>query len=54
MVEQLERDSALQGTTLFVLLSQRHPDRYRPTQVRTFQRQIAAYGEFFCRFVPSC
>lgn len=43
VVEQLERDPALQGTTLFALLCQRHPDRYRPTQVRTLQRQIAAW-----------
>src|SRR5579883_1618112 len=35
VVEQLERDPALQGTTLFALLCQRHPERYRPTQVRT-------------------
>src|SRR5579884_3272787 len=43
VVEHLERDPALQGTTLFALLCQRHPDRYRPTQVRTLQRQIAAW-----------
>ena len=43
VVEQLERDPALQGTTLFALLCQRHPDRYRPTQLRTLQRQIAAW-----------
>jgi hypothetical protein len=28
---------------LFALLCQRHPDRYRPTQVRTLQRQITAW-----------
>ena len=41
--EQLQRDPALQGTTLFALLCARHPDRYRPTQVRTLQRHIAAW-----------
>src|SRR5690348_1867625 len=40
---QLERDPALQGTTLFALLCERHPDRYRPTQVRTLQRHIAQW-----------
>ena len=40
VVEQLERDPALQATTLFALLCARHPGRYRPTQVRTLQRQI--------------
>ncbi len=35
VVEQLERDPALQGSTLFALVCQRHPGRYRPTQVRT-------------------
>jgi Mu transposase, C-terminal domain len=43
VVEQLEADPALQGTTLFALLCLRHPHRYRPTQVRTLQRQIAAW-----------
>jgi hypothetical protein len=40
VVSQLERDAALQGSTLFALLCERHPDRYRPTQVRTLQRHI--------------
>jgi hypothetical protein len=40
IVSQLERDPALQGSTLFALLCERHPDRYRPTQVRTLQRHI--------------
>jgi hypothetical protein len=40
VVAQLERDPALQGSTLFALLCERHPDRYRPTQVRTLQRHI--------------
>ena len=41
--EHLERDPALQGTTLFALVCARHPGRYRPTQVRTLQRHIAAW-----------
>lgn len=40
VVSQVERDPALQGSTLFALLCERHPDRYRPTQVRTLQRHI--------------
>src|SRR6266496_2847746 len=43
VVEQLERDPALQGSTLFALLCQRHPGHYRPTQVRTLQRHIARW-----------
>src|SRR5919109_1357399 len=43
VVEQLERDSALQGSTLFGLLCERHPGRYQPTQVRTLQRHIARW-----------
>src|SRR6185437_8425912 len=43
VVEQLEQDPALQGTTLFALLTTRHPGTYRPTQVRTLQRHIAAW-----------
>src|SRR5579859_488026 len=43
VVEQLQRDPALQGSTLFALLCQRHPERYRPTQVRTLQRHIARW-----------
>src|SRR5437879_11784746 len=39
----LERDPALQGSTLFALLCERHPDRYRPPQVRTLQRHIAQW-----------
>jgi len=41
VVEQLERDPALQGTTLFALLTEKHPSRYQATQVRTLQRHIA-------------
>lgn len=40
VVSQLEHDPALQGSTLFALLCERHPDRYRPAQVRTLQRHI--------------
>ena len=40
---ELERDPALQGSTLFALLCERHPERYRPTQMRTLQRHIAKW-----------
>jgi hypothetical protein len=43
VVEQLERDPALQATTLFALLCEKHPDRYRPTQDRTLRRHIARW-----------
>jgi len=43
VVEQLERDPALQSTTLFALLCERNPDRYRPTQDRTLRRHIARW-----------
>jgi hypothetical protein len=43
VVEQLERDPALQGATLFALLCEQHPGRYSPTQVRTLQRHIAQW-----------
>ena len=43
VVEQLERDPALQGSTLFALLCEQHPGRYRPTQIRTLQRHIARW-----------
>jgi Helix-turn-helix len=43
VVEQLQRDPALQGATLFAELCQRHPGTYRPTQVRTLQRHIAQW-----------
>lgn len=39
--EQVERDPALQGTTLFAVFCAQHPEHSTPTQVRTFQRQIA-------------
>jgi hypothetical protein len=40
---QLERDPALQGTTLFGLLCERHPGRYQEGQLRSLQRQIASW-----------
>jgi len=43
VVEQLERDPALQAATLFALLCEKHPDRYRPTQERTLRRHIAKW-----------
>jgi hypothetical protein len=43
VVEQLERDPALQGATLFAELCQRYPGAYRSTQVRTLQRHIARW-----------
>lgn len=43
VVSELERDPALQGSTLFALLCERHPGRYRPTQMRTLQRYIAKW-----------
>jgi hypothetical protein len=43
VVEQLERDPALQATTLFALLCAMQPGKYRPTQVRTLQRHIATW-----------
>jgi hypothetical protein len=43
VVEQLERDPALQAKTLFGLLGERAPGRYRPVQLRTFQRHVATW-----------
>lgn len=43
VVAQLERDPALQATTLFQLLCEQHPDRYKPTQLRTLQKHIALW-----------
>lgn len=40
---QLERDPALQATTLFGLLGGEHPGRYQASQLRTLQRQIAVW-----------
>ncbi len=41
--QQLQRDPALQGTTLFGVLCAQHPSRYRESHVRTLQRHIAAW-----------
>src|SRR3989442_14808708 len=41
VISQLERDPALQGSTLFALLCEHHPGQYQSTQVRTLQRHIA-------------
>jgi len=43
VVEQLQRDPALQGATLFQELCQRFPERYVPTQIRTLQRHVARW-----------
>ena len=43
VVEQLQRDNALQATTLFALLCDKQPGRYQPVQVRTLQRHIAKW-----------
>lgn len=40
---ELTRDPALQATTLFALACERRPGHYQATQVRTLQRQIAAW-----------
>jgi Mu transposase, C-terminal domain len=40
---ELERDPALQATTLLGLLCARDPARYRPGQLRTLQRHVAAW-----------
>jgi hypothetical protein len=43
VVAQLERDPALQATTLLALLIEQHPSRYRPTQIVTLRRHIARW-----------
>ena len=43
VVEHLERDPALQASTLFALLCEKYPERYRPTQDRTLRRHIATW-----------
>ncbi len=43
VVKQLERDDALQATTLFALLRTLNPGRYQAGQVRTFQEHIATW-----------
>ena len=44
---QLKQDPALQGQTLFRLLCDRAPGRYQDGQLRTLQRQIAAWRAQF-------
>ncbi|HEY3059526.1 MAG TPA: IS21 family transposase [Chloroflexota bacterium] len=44
---QLEQDPALQSQTLFRLLCDRQPGRYQDGQLRTLQRQIAAWRAQF-------
>ncbi len=43
VVDQLARDPALQATTLFALLCDRHPGRFQANQLRTLQRHIATW-----------
>ena len=43
VVGQLERDDALQATTLFALLGARQPGRYQDGQLRTLQTHIATW-----------
>jgi Mu transposase, C-terminal domain len=43
VVKQLERDAALQATTLFALLKTLHPGSYQAGQVRTLQGHIATW-----------
>lgn len=43
VLEELERDPALQAKTLFELLQASHPGRYGPGQLRTLQRRLAAW-----------
>jgi hypothetical protein len=50
VVAELKRDPALQGTTLFALLCERHPQRYQPIQVRTLRASSASMR---ARFVAS-
>jgi hypothetical protein len=45
--EQLERDPALQATTLFAELCQRQPGRYQSGQLRTLQRHVATWRAQF-------
>lgn len=43
VLEELERDPALQAKTLFEMLQASHPGRYGPGQLRTLQRRLAAW-----------
>jgi transcriptional regulator with XRE-family HTH domain len=47
IASQLEGDPALQATTLFGVLKERRPGQYQDSQVRTLQRQIAAWRAQF-------
>jgi len=47
VVAQLERDAALQASTLFALLCEKHPGQYRPTQDRTLRRHIARWRALY-------
>ncbi|HLI89008.1 MAG TPA: hypothetical protein VKV37_09985 [Ktedonobacteraceae bacterium] len=38
VIAQLERDPALQATTLLARLMEQHPGRYRPSQIGTLSR----------------
>ncbi len=40
---ELQRDPALQATTLFALLDERHPGQFPAVQLRALQRHIAAW-----------
>lgn len=40
---ELDRDAALQATTLFALLCAKHPGRFPQSQLRTLQRHIATW-----------
>src|SRR4051812_13293824 len=43
IASQLERDSALQATTIFGLLCTRRPGHYQAGQLRALQRQISGW-----------
>ena len=43
VTDQLTRDPALQATTLFALLCDRHPGRFQANQLRTLQRHVATW-----------
>jgi hypothetical protein len=43
IVSELTRDPALHAITLFALLCEKNPTRYKPIQVRTLQRHIATW-----------
>jgi transposase len=43
VVAELQRDPALQATTLFALLQAKHPGCYQESQLRTLQRHIATW-----------